>query len=58
MSPEMALAVPTVSPDTALADFMSAIIQTNPLVTPTGQASQLGCVKHVFTDGFTVGVTE
>jgi hypothetical protein len=27
-------------------------------VTPAGQASQLGCVKHVFTDGFTVGVTE
>lgn len=27
-------------------------------VTPTGAASQLGCVKHVFTDGFTIGVTE
>ena len=27
-------------------------------VTPAGQSSQLGCVKHVFTDGFTVGVTE
>jgi hypothetical protein len=28
------------------------------LVTPAGQAPQLGCVKHVFTDGFTVGVKE
>jgi hypothetical protein len=28
------------------------------LVTPAGQNAQLGCVKHVFTDGFTVGVTE
>jgi len=27
-------------------------------VTPAGQGSQLGCVKHVFTNGFTVGVTE
>ncbi|KAN0098305.1 hypothetical protein V8E51_013968 [Hyaloscypha variabilis] len=26
-------------------------------ITPAGQGSQLGCVKHVFTDGFTVGVT-
>lgn len=27
-------------------------------VTPAGQAAQLGCVKHVFTDGFTVGITK
>ena len=27
-------------------------------VTPSGAGSQLGCVKHVFEDGFTVGVTE
>jgi hypothetical protein len=54
----MALAVPTVSSHTALAEAMSAIRQTNPLVTSSGQSAQLGCVKHVFTDGFTVGITE
>lgn len=27
-------------------------------ITPTGQSAQLGCVKHVFTNGFTVGVTD
>lgn len=26
-------------------------------VTPAGQQAQLGCVKHVFTDGFTVAIT-
>jgi hypothetical protein len=31
---------------------------TRCLVTPKGQSSQLGCIKHVFTNGFTVGITE
>ncbi|TDL20616.1 hypothetical protein BD410DRAFT_790575 [Rickenella mellea] len=26
-------------------------------IRPAGQVSQLACIKHVFTDGFTVGVT-
>ncbi|TDL20655.1 hypothetical protein BD410DRAFT_804803 [Rickenella mellea] len=27
-------------------------------IRPTGQATQLGCVKHVFTNGFTVSVLD
>ena len=38
--------------------YATALTRFAQQVTPAGASSQLGCVKHVFTDGFTVGVTE